>query len=88
MTNQVTLRRHADLIDRMATTLGLDLEEVMLAGQLRIDTLGDAVLACTGCSNADGCDRWMEMQTGAVQTPPEICRNADLFASLKSGKSA
>lgn len=88
MTNQMTLRRHADLVDRMATTLGLDLEEVMMAGQLQIDTLGDAVLACTGCSNPDGCSRWMAQQSHAAEAAPDMCRNADLFSTLKRGKSA
>ncbi len=86
MTNQMTLRRHAELVDRMATTLGLDLEELAMAGQLRIDTVGDVVLACTGCSNPNGCDRWMALQEGTVSDPPQICRNKDMFADLKAGK--
>lgn len=88
MTDQPTLRRHADLVDRMATTLGLDLEEIMMAGQLQIDTLGDAVLACTGCSNPDGCARWMNAQLQPVAATPDMCRNADLFSLLKQGKRA
>ena len=87
MTNQTTLHRHADLVDRMANVLGLDLEEMMMAGQMQIDTLGDAVLNCTGCSNPNGCEYWLELQDGAAQTAPAICRNADLFTMLKDGKS-
>ena len=87
MTNSTTLRRHADLVDRMANALGLDLEELMMAGQVQIDTLGDAVLNCSGCTNPEGCEHWLDMQTGAARTAPEICRNVDLFAMLKDGKS-
>lgn len=88
MTNQITLRRHADLVDRMATALGLDLEEIMMAGQLQIDTLGDAVLSCTGCANADGCEHWLRMQVATAAEAPDMCRNRDLFSLLKAGKSA
>ncbi len=88
MTNPTTLRRHAELIDRMATALGIDLEEVMMAGQLQIDTLGDAVLGCTGCSNPEGCHQWLDMQTGTAEQAPGICRNTDLFDLLKAGKYA
>lgn len=88
MTNPITHHRHSNLIDRMAAALGLDLEEAVMAGQLQVDTLGDAVLACTGCANADGCDRWLDMQSGTVASAPGICRNADMFARLKSGKIA
>ena len=88
MTNRLTLRRHTDLVDRMASSLGLDLEEVIMAGQLQFDTLGDAVLNCTGCSNVEGCEHWLAMQDGTAAAAPEMCRNADLFARLKAGKSA
>ena len=88
MTNPITLRRHTALMDRMATVLGLDMEEAVIAGQLQIDTLGDAVLACTGCSNADGCERWLDMQTETVPAAPSICRNETLFGRLKAGKFA
>ena len=86
MSANLTNKRHADLVDRMATTLGLDLEEKMMEGQLQIDTLGDAVLRCTGCSDPDGCERWLAEQTGIAPDSPPMCRNADLFDLLKQGK--
>ncbi len=88
MTNPITLRRHTALMDRMASVLGLDLEEAAIAGQLQIDTLGDAVLACTRCTTADGCERWLDMQTQTVPAAPNTCRNENLFARLKAGKFA
>lgn len=87
MTDQLALRRHADLVDRMATTLGLDLEELAMAGKLRFDTISDAVLNCTGCSNAEGCEHWLEMQKEIAPETPDMCRNADLFQMLKDGHS-
>lgn len=86
MLNSTTLKRHADLVDRMAATLGLDLEEAVQSGQLRVDSLSDAVLACTGCSNPDGCDRWLEMQNGRAPEAPGLCRNVRLFEDLKAGR--
>lgn len=88
MTDQPTLRRHAELVDRMATTLGLDLEELAMAGHLRFDTISDAVFRCTGCSNVEGCEHWLAMQTAVAPEAPDMCRNADLFRLLKDGKSA
>ena len=87
MTANLTYRKHADLVDRMANTLGLDLEEKAMEGKLQIDTLGDAVLHCKGCSDPEGCERWLAAQTGTAEEAPGMCRNADLFELLKEGKS-
>jgi len=87
MSNQQTRKRHADLVDRMANTLGIDLEEKIMEGQLQIDTLGDAVLACTGCSNPEYCDHWMDQQNDTTDQAPDYCRNTEIFNFLKDGKS-
>ena len=81
-------KRHAALVDKMAGLQGLDLEELIMRGKLQIDSLGDAVLRCTGCSNPDGCEAWMQQVEGPVAGVPEMCRNADLFELLKAGKHA
>lgn len=86
MLSQKLLRRHADLMDRMAKALGLDLEELILMGQLEVATVGDAVLACTGCTDAEGCDRWLAMQKGPASETPPVCRNSKLFSDLKAGR--
>ena len=82
------LRRHADLVDRMANALGLDLELMTMEGKLRIDTIGDAVMRCTGCSDPTACNHWLTVQDSPVDTTPDMCRNADLFDLLKAGKRA
>ena len=82
-----TLARHADLVDRMATTQGVDLEEKMMAGLLSPCGLRDAVLACTGCAHPGACERWLD--SARPGTPaPGYCRNVDLFADLKAGRHA
>ncbi|MEB8388101.1 DUF6455 family protein [Rhodobacteraceae bacterium KMM 6894] len=91
MSDPQTLREHAALVDRMSGAAGVDLEEMILRGQLQIDTLGDAVLACTGCANPEGCRHWLDRQerTGDVaETSPGFCRNTDLFRALKQGDGA
>lgn len=78
-----TLKRHAALVDRMATTLNVDLEEATLRGALPPETLVDAVLRCTGCANPDACDHWLEDHQGTVEhSPPSYCRNTELLKSL------
>jgi hypothetical protein len=85
MLGRTTLKRHAALVDRMAEARGVDLEEQILRGNLRISELEDAVLRCTGCDNPDGCERWLAQVeqdgTTVAQTPPQ-CRNADVFSAL------
>jgi len=88
MTARLTLKTHATLVDRMANTLGLDLEEVMMEGRMTFDQLGDAVLSCTGCTQPEACGRWLDAQTETVHDTPGYCRNSDLFDRLKAGKSA
>ena len=81
-----TIRRHTELVHRMASTLGLDLEEEVYAGQLDPETLCDSVLRCTGCSDPDGCEAWMTARVAPVDLPPIKCRNGEVFAALKAGR--
>lgn len=84
---QSILKRHAALLDRMATTLGVDLEEATLRGELPMDDLAEAVLRCTGCTNADGCDHWLDDHAnGGAEHAPEYCRNAHQLEGLRVGK--
>ena len=45
MQNNETIKRHAGLVDDMATTLGVDLEEAVLRGEITPDEVVDAVLS-------------------------------------------
>ena len=86
MNSKDTRKKHADLVDRMAETLGVDLEEKILEGQLEIATLGDVVLSCTKCSDPSGCEKWLSQQTETAPEAPPICRNAEVFEWLKLGR--
>ena len=76
------LKRHADLVDRMATARGLDLQEIALRGDLTPSDISDLVLSCTGCTQTDHCERWLNEQVGTVSAAPHYCRNARLFSAL------
>jgi hypothetical protein len=87
MPSDKTLRRHAALVDRMASAVGLDLEEAVLRGSLPADELPELVLRCTGCANPGGCETFLTTpaaQKGAVPVAdiPYYCRNAGVFDDL------
>lgn len=85
MQNDRTLKQHAALVDRMAGTLGVDLEQKLMEGRMRLDAFGDAVLACTGCAHPDTCAHWLS-RTARAESAPDYCRNGNFFASLMSGQ--
>ena len=75
------LKKHADLVDRMASARGIDLEEQMMRGRLSFGALEDAVLRCSGCTSPDDCAHWLAERRTADSTP-EYCRNGKLFQAL------
>lgn len=82
MANVEQLRKHAALVDRMATARGLDLEEAALRGKISPDGIADAVLRCTGCSNPGDCAHWLDAHSAPEHAGPSYCRNAELFEDL------
>ena len=87
MQSESKLRRHATLVDHMATAQGIDLEEAVLRGALSIPDLDDAVLRCTGCTQPCACERWLEALDAPADAAPTYCRNAALFVDLKRGNA-
>ena len=84
------LRRHAALMDRMATTLGVDLEEAVLDSRLPFDTIADAVLRCRDCSRPEACETWLETAPeaeGQAGVAPGYCRNKSLLDRLAGGEA-
>ncbi len=82
MSDRETLRHHADLVDKMATTLGVDLQEAAIEGALEFDEISDAVLRCTKCPNPGHCESLLAQNQAASKTP-EYCRNQELLSRLK-----
>lgn len=77
-----TIKRHAILMDRMATARGLDMEEQVLRGRISSAEVADAVLSCTACSCPEECGHWLDRQEGPAEASPGYCRNARLFDAL------
>ena len=82
MPNLDVLKRHAALVDRMAISLGIDLEEKALRAEVSMDDLSELVFQCARCSNPDHCDQRMQVERSADH-PPGYCRNSDVLMALK-----
>ncbi|WP_425043454.1 DUF6455 family protein [Primorskyibacter sp. S87] len=83
MPDRATLKRHAHLLERMASTLKVDLQEEAIAGRVSIDGISDAVLRCTECPDPGHCVVWLsEHEAGSTDTPG-FCRNRDLLRGLR-----
>lgn len=76
------LKAHAALVDQMAQTVSVDLEEAVLQGSARFDDLADAVLRCADCSDPSHCAGWLA-EAKHRNAPPAYCRNTELFLALK-----
>lgn len=85
MTPTSDLKRHASLLDRTASRLGLDLEEEALAGRLAFDEISEAVLRCASCACPDDCAQWLARADAVESAPPVYCRNRTLLERLQEG---
>lgn len=81
MSHRDTLKRHASLVDEMATTLGIDLQEAAIGGALRVDEISEAVLRCSDCPNPGHCESFLA-ENKAVSRTPEYCQNQELLRRL------
>lgn len=77
---------HANLVDRMADTLGLDLRREMERAKISYQQLDGAVVRCMDCppDPPEGCELWMESRAaGGATHAPGICRNKALLENLR-----
>ncbi|MDF1716691.1 MAG: DUF6455 family protein [Antarcticimicrobium sp.] len=86
MHDRHTLKRHAALVDRMASALGIDLEEAALAGRLAFDEIADAVLRCAGCVGAVRCAEISGTPASGVAAPV-YCANRRMFSRLVAART-
>ncbi|MBY6057375.1 hypothetical protein KUV26_06250 [Leisingera daeponensis] len=82
MTAEADLKTHAELFDRMACAVGLDLEEEAVSGTLRFDEIAEAVLRCTRCGGVGACRKWLADGVRPSAAAPDFCRNRDLLGYL------
>ncbi|MGP1358486.1 DUF6455 family protein [Roseicyclus sp.] len=81
MQGDKTLKTHEALMDRMARTLGADLDEAELRGELAPEIRHAMLLSCTGCSDPAGCAHWLDTHERA-EAAPGYCRNGSVLADL------
>ncbi len=63
----------ADLVKGMAERTGHDLSDPATASNFK-----QMVMACTGCSDQDGCTR-LQAENETLNAAPAFCRNAARF---------
>ncbi|MEP4247601.1 DUF6455 family protein [Tateyamaria sp.] len=76
------LKLHAAIVDQMAHTRGVDLEQAALRGDISTDVILDLVLRCAGCTQTQTCQNWLVDQVGTASDTPHYCRNAHAFKAL------
>jgi hypothetical protein len=74
--------KHASLVNRMAETLGVDLADEMLRGNLPPQDLRGAVLNCMGCREAGACETWLAANAAGSEVTPSFCRNRERLEAL------
>jgi len=87
MADRDLLKRHAALLDQMAETIGVDLQDAAIRGELRMGELGDAVLDCAQCARSGECISWMESSAKTASQPPEYCLNRAVLVRLAAGRA-
>lgn len=81
MPSNATRNHHETLMTRMARTLGTDLDDAELRGDLPPEMRDDMLSACTGCSQPGTCADWLA-RTAEAEAAPAYCRNRDILRSL------
>ena len=75
--------RHANLVNRMADTVGADMGAALLEGRVTAEDLRGAVLRCTRCAHVETCVGWLGRNEAAgADATPEYCRNRQLMARV------
>lgn len=85
-----TLNTHAQLMNRMAQVLGVDLTEAMAQRLLSGEDWRNAVVRCAGCAAPGACLHWLSKQdapedhagAATAEAAPEFCNNRLMMAHL------
>ena len=80
------LNRHAELVERMADTLGVDLAEEAMRGRMSPEQIRTNVLNCVGCAYPDGCEKWLADHKDGASETPGYCRNKSMLDRLAAAQ--
>ncbi|MCW1932587.1 DUF6455 family protein [Pararhodobacter zhoushanensis] len=75
--------QHADLMNRMATTVHADLDEAIIRADLSAQELRNAIFTCIGCTGVCDCESWLEAHADGADETPAYCRNGALLQRLQ-----
>ncbi|KIT16418.1 DUF6455 family protein [Jannaschia aquimarina] len=81
-------RPHLELVRTMARATGADLQAAFDDGRLSAEAWADTIQRCRGCSDPKGCRKWLSRVEWGAQTPPDMCRNAELMKELAADAMA
>ena len=76
------LDERADLMNRMAETVGANLGDAVIDGRLDATGVRSALVACARCNAAEECVHWMDEHADGAAHPPGYCRNSALLDRL------
>lgn len=84
MLGRSRLEHHAELMERMAETLGVDLTEELQTGRMTPDDVEETVLRCATCIEAGACQQFLELNHDqGTDEAPGYCRNKSLLEALR-----
>ncbi len=75
------LVHHEQLMTRMASQNGADIDLALMTGAMTPSDLHEATFRCMGCTQTSNCEKRMEEGELGV---PDYCRNADMIAEVRS----
>lgn len=82
MFNFAKIDRHAELMNRMAETVGTDLGDAVIRGEMSGEQYRSALLACTRCAHPAECEHFLVSHADGAAAAPDFCRNATLMDRL------
>lgn len=78
------LEKHAELVERMAETLGVDLTEEQMTARMTPEDLHETVLRCTTCLEEGACQQFLTLNHDrGADTAPSFCRNKALLEAMR-----
>lgn len=80
MQNDTPNRRHMELFHQMAEALGVDLENEILSGRMKLGDLTTSIERCKQCAGPSACRAWLDHARPGLETStPSYCRNSEML---------
>ena len=76
------IARHADLVEKMSHSAGVDLGLSLCEGRLSPEGLRGAVYACATCDRVESCQHFLAEEADGPRPAPDYCLNKPLFDLL------